>query len=180
MAKDLQLVLALRSGDGERAEAEHQKKEEPQKVAKDEPASPTPAAATPPLAASPQPAEAEPPADHGATCVGIWVSSATGEAAPAGLRVLVIEEPDTAAAAMYNGRTNGKGRLRRCGLTAGHRVRVVVFGPRGAMLGSKMQVLSAGLNVIPIQLDRDPVAMPQAGAGDAGPFQRRRPRWQRP
>jgi hypothetical protein len=114
------------------------------------------------------------------TCLGIWITGPGGQLAPADLRVVVIEEPDTAAAAMYNGRTNEKGRLRRCGLTAGHRVRVAVFGLRGAMLGTKMQTLNAGLNIMQIQLDGIPAATPQSDAGNAMPFPRKRPRWKQP
>jgi Protein kinase domain/PEGA domain len=166
-----------------RAEAARKQKEDPQAAAKPEPAKSdtTPAPATTPqtpAAPEPQQADSEAPAAPGTTCLGIWVSGTAGETAPAGLRVLVVEEPDTAAAAMYNGRTNEKGRLRRCGMTPGHRVRVTVFGPRGAMLGTRMQVLSAGLNIMQIQLSREPGTMPEAGDGNARPFPRRR--WQRP
>ncbi|HKQ07338.1 MAG TPA: protein kinase [Blastocatellia bacterium] len=160
-----------------RAEAERKQKEEQQKPAKDESAPPAAAPATP---TPPQQTEAEPPATQGMTCIGVWVTGPAGEMAPADLRVVVIEEPDTAAAAMYNGRTNEKGRLRKCGLTAGHRVRVAVFGLRGAMLGTKMQTLNAGLNIMQIQIDRVPAATSQSDAGNAMPFPRKRPRWQRP
>ncbi|MFL6276408.1 MAG: protein kinase domain-containing protein [Blastocatellia bacterium] len=162
-----------------RAEAERKQKEEQQKMAKNESAPPAPAEA--PATPTPPPqTEAEPPTAQGTTCIGVWVTAAAGEMAPANLRVVVIEEPDTAAAAMYNGRTNEKGRLRRCGLTAGHRVRVVVFGPRGAMLATKMQTLNAGLNIMQIQLERMPAATLQSDAGSAMPFPRKRPRWNQP
>ena len=92
---------------------------------------------------------------------------------------MMIEEPETASSAMYNGRTNPKGRWRTCGLTPGHRIRVVIFGPRGAMLGSKMQVLQAGLNIVTIQINRDEGSMPQSDTGNPRPM-RKRPRWQRP
>ena len=127
----------------------------------------------------PKQKEEEPPVAQGTTCVGVWVSTSTGEMAGNGLRVMMIEEPETSSSSMYNGRTNLKGRWRTCGLTAGHRIRVVVFGPRGAMLGSKMQVLQTGLNIVAIKLDRDPGTMPQSDAGAPMPM-RRRPRWQRP
>jgi Protein kinase domain/PEGA domain len=171
-----------------RAEAERKQKEEPQKPANDESAPSAPATATAPAtppapAPTPTPpsqAEAEPAAAQGTTCLGVWVTGAAGEMAPADLRVVVIEEPDTAAAAMYNGRTNEKGRLRKCGLTAGHRVRAVIFGPRGAMLGSRMQTLNAGLNIMQIQLERMPGNTPQAEDSGRRPFPRKRPRWQQP
>jgi len=77
---------------------------------------------------------------------------------------------------MYNGRTGPKGRWRVCGLKLGHKVRVTVFGPRGAQLGTKMQTLNAGLNIAQIQLSREPGTMPQA---DANPMpMRKRLRWQ--
>ncbi|HEY9231620.1 MAG TPA: hypothetical protein VIS78_05720, partial [Blastocatellia bacterium] len=169
-----------------RAEAERKQKEEQQKPAKDQSAPSAPATATAPEtppapAPTPTPpSQAEPPAAQGATCLGVWVTGAAGEMAPADLRVVVIEEPDTAAAAMYNGRTNEKGRMRKCGLTAGHRIRAVVFGPRGAMLASRMQTLNAGLNIMQIQLERMPGNTPQADDSGRMPFPRKRPRWQRP
>ncbi|HKP13061.1 MAG TPA: protein kinase [Blastocatellia bacterium] len=158
------------------ADAERKQKEEQQKAPKNEsrPA-PEAAAVTP---ATPEPAQqsdGEPPAAPGITCVVAWVSGPAGEPG-AGLRVLV-EEPGTTV--MYNGRTGPKGRWRACGLTPGHTVRVVVFGPRGAMLGAKTQVLKAGLNMAQVRLDREPGTMPQSDAGNPMPM-RKRPRWQRP
>jgi len=163
------------------AEAERKLKEEQQKAAKNEAAKPAPTATvvTPPAPAPPKQTEAEPPVAQGTTCAGVWVSTTTGEPAGGGLRVMIVEEPETASSPMYNGRTNPKGRWRACGLTPGHRIRVVVFGPRGAMLGSKTQALNAGLNIVAIQLDRDPGTMRQSDAGNPMPM-RRGPRWRRP
>ncbi|HJQ23258.1 MAG TPA: protein kinase [Blastocatellia bacterium] len=168
-----------------RAEAERKQKEEEQKPAATDQSAPAPATApaTPAPAPTPPPpaqAESEAPAAAGTTCLGIWVTGTSGEMAPADLRVMVIEEPDTATAAMYNGRTNEKGRLRKCGLTAGHRVRATVFGPRGAILGSQAQTMNAGLNIMQIQLGRMPGNMPQADDNNRMPFPRKRPRWKRP
>jgi Tfp pilus assembly protein FimV len=164
------------------ADAERKLKEEQQKAAKNESTKPATAATvvTPPAPEPPKQAEAEPPVAQGNTCAGVWVSTTTGEPAGGGLRVMMIEEPETASSTMYNGRTNPKGRWRACGLTPGHRIRVVVFGPRGMMLGSKMQVLNAGLNIVPIQLNRDLGVRPQADANNVMPFPRQRPRRQRP
>ncbi|MFL6212387.1 MAG: protein kinase domain-containing protein [Blastocatellia bacterium] len=166
---------AERAATEKKAADEHKQKEEQQKANKNESTTPAPttAAVTPATPEPPQQAEAEPPAAPGTTCVVVWVSGTTGEPMVAGLRVLV-EEQGTASPSMYNGRTGPKGRYRACGLTPGHQVRVVVFGPRGAMLGTKTQVLNAGLNIAQIQLTREPGAMPQS---DAAPFPRRR-RWQ--
>jgi Protein kinase domain/PEGA domain len=162
------------------AETEPKLKEEPQKPAKNAPAqAPAATIVTPPAPEPPKPTDEESPVAQGTTCAVVWVSTSTGEMAGSGLRVMMIEEPETSSASMYNGRTNAKGRWRACGLTPGHRIRVVVFGPRGAMLGSKMQVLQTGLNIIAIKLDRDPGTMPQTDAGTPMPM-RRRPRWQRP
>jgi Protein kinase domain/PEGA domain len=161
-----------------RHEAERKPKEEQPAAAKNESTAPAPAAVTPAAPEPPKQAEAESPAAPGTTCVVVWVSGTPGESMGGGLRVTMVEESDTASAATYNGRTGPKGRWRACGLTPGHRVRVAVFGPGGAALGSKLQVLKAGLNIVAIQLNREP-GMPQANTGEAAPFPRKR-RWQRP
>ncbi len=163
-----------------RNEAERKTKEEQQAAAKNEPTTPAPApaAVTPAAPAPQQQAETEPPAAPGTTCVVVWVSGTSGGAMAGGLRVTMAEESSTGSAGMYNGRTGPKGRWRACGLTPGHQVRVAVYGPRGATLGSKTQVLKAGLNIVAIQLDREP-GMPQSDAGGPMPM-RKRPRWQRP
>ncbi|MEN3333499.1 MAG: eukaryotic-like serine/threonine-protein kinase [Blastocatellia bacterium] len=163
------------------AEAERKLKEEQQKAAKNGAPPPAPAATvvTPPPPETPKETESEPPVAQGSTCVIVWISSTTSEPAGGGLRVMVVEEPDTASSAMYNGHTGPKGRFRACGLTPGHRVRVTVFGPRGAPLGSKMQVLKAGLNIVQIQVNREPGAMQQSDTDNGMPM-RKRPRRQRP
>ena len=166
---DAERAAAEKRAEAERKQKEEQQKEEQQKASKNASAAPAPAAAVTPATPEPPQQTDEPPAAAGATCVVVWVSDPAG----AGLRVMV-EEQNAASGGMYNGRTGPKGRWRVCGLTAGHTVRVVVFGPRGAMLGTKTQVLRAGLNIAQIQLDREPGAMPQS---DAGPM-RKRPRWQ--
>jgi hypothetical protein len=165
------------------AEAERKLKEEQQNEAENETtAAPAPAATvvTPPAPEPPKETESEPPVAPGSTCVIVWVSSTTGGPAGGGLRVTVVEEPDSGSAAMYNGHTGPKGRFRACGLTPGHQVRVTVFGPRGAPLGSKMQVLKAGLNIVQIQVNREPGGMQQSDTDNSMPMRKRGPRRLRP
>jgi hypothetical protein len=163
-------------------EAERKLKEEEQKEAKNaQPASEHQGAATvPPVPPQPKPAETETTVPPGSTCAAVWLSTPAGDAALEGIRILMIEQPDTSSATMYSGRTNAKGRWHSCGLTAGHLVRVTVFGPRGMPLGSRTQTLGAGFNVIQLQLDRLPGPAPQQDSGSVDEYGRKRPRFQRP
>jgi serine/threonine protein kinase len=86
-------------------------------------------------------------------CVAVSVTTLSGQPVR-GLRVGVKQEPP-GPAATFNGRTNANGRWRSCGLTAGQRVKVAVFGPRGAPLAGKQAVLTSGQNFIEIQIDRE-------------------------
>jgi hypothetical protein len=71
--------------------------------------------------------------------------------------------------------TNAMGRWNTCGLTPGRRARAAVFGPRGAMLGNTALTLNAGLNIMAIQIRREPGAGPRADGENPMPM-RRRPR----
>ena len=80
-----------------------------------------------------------------------------------GAKVGVIEQlPGGGQGAVYDGRTSLIGRWQTCGLNAGQRVRVGVFGPRGALLGGKQTTLSSGQNVVELRINRtiDPDEQP--------------------
>jgi serine/threonine protein kinase len=136
-----------------------------------------PTLATPPIIV-PAPADALPEPEHRSStpgrdgCVVITVKDADGIPAQ-GMRVAVTE-PDNGGI-LHNGRTGPKGRYHDCGFTPGHRIRVSVFGPRGAMLGSQQSVVSAGTNFIEIRGEQTlEDSRPQIGPG------RRRPPFKRP
>lgn len=137
--------------------------------AKPEPVSSVAAVASTPPA--PEPPKQEPaPAVTSDACIAVFVTALGGQPVR-GIRVGVMEQSPNAKATVYNGRTNANGRWISCGLTAGQRVRVAVFGPRGAMLGNKQAVLTSGRNLVEIQINRqiDP---------DEGPVQNpKRPRF---
>jgi serine/threonine protein kinase len=99
------------------------------------------ASAVPPVAA---PAE-ETDTANGA-CLGVFVTRTAGTPVQ-GARVTVIDE-----SVEYQGMTGPKGVWRRCGLTPGHKVSVRVFGPGGALIGSKDFSLKAGGNPFRIQV----------------------------
>lgn len=107
---------------------------------------------TPPLPEPPKQQVA--PAVTNDACVAVSVTALGGQPVR-GVRVGVIEQPPNPNATMYNGRTNANGRWRSCGLTAGQRVRVAVFGPRGGLLGGKQAVLTSGQNFVEIQINRE-------------------------
>jgi hypothetical protein len=90
------------------------------------------------------------------------------------MRVAVMQDPDKSATVL-NGRTNFNGRWQSCGLTPGQRIKVGVFGPRGALLGGKQAVLTSGQNSFEIQINRQ-------FAPDGEPFEkgRKRQRFPRP
>ncbi len=105
-------------------------------------------------------------------CVVVIVTDAAGQPAPH-IRVAVAEQSEGAGRTLYNGQTNEKGRWRDCGLTPGHRIRVAVFGPRGAMLGAQQAVLATGRNLVQIQLQKRIDELPQPGPNRKRPWQRR-------
>ena len=99
----------------------------------------------------PQPAPQTAPSVDGGTpapgeaCLAVGVSGPSGEPA-AQLRVVLVPGGDDSR--MLNGRTNPKGRILKCGLKPGQMVRVAVFGPRGAIIGTKTAELKPGRNFI--------------------------------
>jgi tRNA A-37 threonylcarbamoyl transferase component Bud32 len=120
-------------------------------------ASSQPAPATPPIAVPP-PTGALPEPEHRSSagvrdgCVIVTVRDAEGIPVQ-GMRVEATE-PD-GGTTLHNGRTGPKGRWHDCGFTPGHRVRVTVRGPRGAILGSQQSVIAAGPNLIEIRGERN-------------------------
>jgi serine/threonine protein kinase len=143
--------------------------------------SPAPGPAAPAVVVAPQPATPEPPRQADSqtgsnACVVVVI------AAPEGMplnrfRVSAVEQPDTAASIFYNGHLNQKGRWHTCGLTAGHKIKVDIFGPRGALLASKQSVISSGNNFIEFAA---PDKLPDKSPGDAPAFDPARKRFRRP
>jgi eukaryotic-like serine/threonine-protein kinase len=103
----------------------------------------------PPNASSvpPAAAPAEETNNERGACLGVFVTRSGGDAVR-GARVSVIDEPS----GQYLGKTGPKGVWRRCGLTPGHKVSVTVFGPGGAVIGSKEFLLKAGGNPFRVQV----------------------------
>jgi hypothetical protein len=126
-----------------------------------------PAAPVPSHPAVPEPPKQQPPPVTNNACVAVSVTGLDGQPAPQ-MRVAVMQDPDKSATVL-NGRTNFNGRWQSCGLTAGQRIKVGVFGPRGALLGGKQAVLSSGQNSVEIQINRQ-------FAPDEEPFERGRKR----
>jgi serine/threonine protein kinase len=126
-----------------------------------------PAAVVPSHPAVPEPPKQQPPPVTNNACVAVSVTSRDGQPVPQ-MRVAVMQDPDKSAT-VFNGRTNFNGRWQSCGLTAGQRIKVGVFGPRGALLGGKQAVLSSGQNSVEIQINRQ-------FAPDEEPFERGRKR----
>jgi serine/threonine protein kinase len=136
------------------AEAEKKLADEKKAAEKSAPkAAPSPpAAVVPSHPAVPEPPKLQPPPVANDACVAVSVTGRDGLPVPQ-MRVALMQEPDKSAT-VFNGRTNFNGRWQSCGLTAGQRIKVGVFGPRGALLGSKQAVLSSGQNYVEIQINR--------------------------
>ena len=120
--------------------------------------SPVTSVAAPPAAPEPQ-RDVPAPAVGGDACILVLVRGPDGQPA-AGIKVGVIELPHNPRGPVFNGRTGPLGRWQSCGLTAGSRVSVGVFGPRGGLRGGKQGILVArGQNFVEIQVsggvDRD-------------------------
>ena len=107
-------------------------------------------------------------------CVVVSVKGSDGQPV-AGMRVGLIEQSPNPRGSVLNGRTGPLGRWQSCGLTAGSRVSVGVFGPRGAMRAGKQGILLArGQNFVEIQVNRG------AESDEEQPFPaRKRPRFPR-
>ena len=144
---------------------------------KNAPAQPAPPVA--PAIVAPTAPDGLPEPEHRSTnpgrdgCLVVTVKDAEGTPVQ-GVRVAATES-DGGAASLHNGRTGPKGRWHDCGFTPGHRVRITVWGPRGAMLGSQQAVVAAGTNFIEMRGEQTlDEARPQLGPG------RRRPMFKRP
>lgn len=155
-----------------KAEAKSKEKAE----TKNAPAQPSTPVAPPILA--PAPPDGLPEPEHRSTnpgrdgCLVVTVKDAEGTPVQ-GVRVAVTET-DSAAASRHNGRTGPKGRWQDCGFTPGHRIRVTVWGSRGAMLGSQQAVVAAGTNFIEMRGEQTlDEGRPQIGPGRRRPFFKR-------
>lgn len=154
---------------GKKAEAKALSKAESKNAASQPQTQPTPPTVVPPsIAGLPEPEHrSSTPGRDG--CVVVTVRDADGTPVQ-GLRVAVTE-PDS----VHNGRTGPKGRWHDCGFTTGHQIRVTVWGPRGAMLGSQQAVIAPGTNFIEIRGSQTL----EEGRPQVGP-NRRRPFFKRP
>ena len=148
----------------------------PEKPDKKEPVNQPHAAVPSPQPASPSvptPPQAESPSTNntGGACVMVSVVDASGTPVP---RVrIAVDQPDTAGSMPRGGHTGERGRWRECGFTAGHQLRVAVFGPRGGLLGGQQSVINAGLNLVEVKLNRSMDEAPEVP-------NRKRPLFRRP
>jgi hypothetical protein len=129
----------------------------------------TPAAVAPSKPVLPEPPKQQPaPVVSNNACIAVSIKGRDGLPA-AGVRVGVKEEAPNSGGPL-GGRTGPLGRWQSCGLSAGSRVSVGVFGPRGALLGAKQGILlERGQNFVEIQVNR-------GGETDEQPFERGRKR----
>ncbi len=111
--------------------------------------------------AAPPVAQVEPPPVVAQeACVGVFINAPI-DLSMIHFRVIAIEQPGTASPMIANGRTNERGIWRRCGFTAGHRVRVTVMGPRGAVNVTRELMLSPGMNRIDLSVSDLPAEAPR-------------------
>lgn len=165
-----------------RIEAERKKLEAEKKAAGEDAATPpAPVSETAPVPAiPPAPAPDQTAAPDSNTCVSVSVTGPGGEMAPAGTRVVLAEQPDSSRPAVHRGVTNSSGQWSTCGLTPGTRVRLAVFGGRGALLASRQMTVSRGRNSISIQVNRLRGRTPDVESDDQErPRPRRRPVFRR-
>ena len=156
------------------AEAEKKLNEE-KKAAENKSAAPEPAAPAP--AVTPEPPA---PAENQSNNACLMVAVAGPEGAMLGrFRINVTEQPGST---VYDGRLNQNGRWRVCNLTAGHRIKVDLFGPRGALLSSKQTVVSSGINVVEFAANKSPDDAPSTRPNNTPQFERgrKRPRFPLP
>jgi hypothetical protein len=145
--------------------------------AESQPSSPHPSAPATPSIAVPDPADADALPEHSSApgregCVIVTVMDSDGSPVQ-GARVGVADQPDNGASILHNGRTGPKGRWQNCGFTPGHQIRVAVFGPRGAMLGTQQSVVAAGRNFVEIRIQRKSEEGPQLGPKNRRPLFKR-------
>jgi Protein kinase domain/PEGA domain len=104
-------------------------------------------------------ADALPEPEHRSTvpgregCVLVTVTDPDGQPVQ-GVRVAVVEQPDSGSSAFFNGHTGERGRWQNCGLTPGHQIRVAVMGPRGGILGTQQTTVTAGRTFVNIRVQR--------------------------
>jgi hypothetical protein len=139
----------------EKKQAEQRAKDEAAKASSSPPVQAPP---VPPPAAQ-QPADPVPATAPGEACLMVALVGPDGE--PASQFRVQMVQTDGDKGITFNGRTNPKGRVVQCGLVAGRQVRVTVFGPRGALLGSRTTTLTPGRNFIEIR-GSSPVVRPGA------------------
>jgi hypothetical protein len=147
------VALEKKLAETEKKLAEEKKAADKQAADKNAAKPETPSVVAPSHPTTPEPPKQQPPpvATNDA-CVALSVTALGGQPVP-GVRVAVMEQPS--GATVFNGRTGQFGRALSCGLRAGQQVRVGVFGPRGALLGGKQMVLSAGRNLVEIQINKE-------------------------
>jgi len=162
--------------DEKKAAVEAEKKPAETKTAKDEKKEPAPQPSAPvrpptaPVVIPPsQPQQSSPPATA-AACVMVTVVDASGN--PVARARLALDQPDGGSAGPHVAHTGPQGRMRQCGFVTG-RIRIGVFGPRGALIGGQQATLSAGENSVEIRLNRSMDETPQAP-------ERKRPFFRRP
>ncbi len=125
---------------------------------------PPPAAATEPERAGSLPGE---------VCVAVSVLDADGQPA-AGVKVgLMDESAGGGPSARVGGFTGPKGRWLRCGLAAGHTIRVAALGPGGGLRNSQTAVTTSPRTFVTIHLQRRMEEAPQLVPGGKHPFRRR-------
>jgi len=162
--------------DEKKAAVEPEKKPAETKTTKDEkkepspqPSAPVPPPAAPAVTAPTQPQQSSPPAAASA-CVLVTVVDASGNPVPRAR--VALDQPDGGSAGPRGAQTGPQGRMRQCGFVTG-RIRIGVFGPRGALIGGQQTTLSAGENSVEIRLNRTMDEAPQAP-------ERKRPFFRRP
>jgi hypothetical protein len=157
--------------EAEKASAEKASADKKMAEKKKDPPEQTALVVPPPSPPVPQPEPQPAPAAQNA-CIGVKVTGGESNR----FKVMLFEQSNSSSAPAFNGQTNDRGVWRRCGLTAGRRVRIVVFGMKGALRATREVVLNPGINMVEIQANE------QSGVAPVPPFTpgRRRPRFQRP
>jgi hypothetical protein len=108
-------------------------------------------APSPPVVTPPEtpPAQPPPPPASGKACLMVSLKGPQGQPG-SNLRVVMVEQSDSQT--VFNSRSNPLGRVLQCGFTPNRSVRVSVFGPRGALLGTSTTSIGVGRNFIEMSL----------------------------
>jgi hypothetical protein len=109
------------------------------------------------------PAPPEPPAQQADACANILVLNAAGQ--PAARRRVALLVESGAPNEVRGGLTDGGGRWQYCGLKAGQKVLVRVFGAPRVVMATRAAILQPGSNQLAFKLDRMG-AHPQASQGE--------------